>query len=78
MDAWTGIDRSLSLRACIAGTWDESNEGFEVQGRVSSSDSWSQIELIRGYPYSNSYDVGDTLPVAGGDDYVCVQKDGLV
>ena len=62
MMAWTGPGRMLHFRAAIAGyAWTENGEGFIIQGRAASTDIWSTIKLIRGWPYSDTYVKGVTF-----------------
>ena len=62
MSAWTGTGRVLALRASIAGysSFDRGG-GLMVEGRADSAHAWSQIELLEGWEYSNSYIAGGTL-----------------
>ena len=79
MSAWIGIGRQLRFHASIAGrAWVDTGEGLEIQGRVDSTDSWSRIELIEGWPYSDTYLTGDTITDAAGDTLTCVQNGGWV
>lgn len=82
MTAWTGTDRTLRFRAAIMGyAWTENGEGFEIQGRVSASDSWARIELIRGWSYSDTYATGNTIDrgdAGTDDDLTCAQNGGWV
>ena len=50
MSAWTGSGRILSLRASIAGEFSVTG-GISVQGRISNSDAFNQIELLEGWAY---------------------------
>ena len=77
MSAWTGAGRQMLLRASIQGAF-SSVEGLEVEGRASTSDSWTRIELIEGWAYSNSYQSGGTVTDAGGDTQTFSQIGGWI
>ena len=80
MAAWVDSMRIMAFRASIAGTGTFDTEGgFLVEGRVSSSDSWSTIELIEGWSYNaNGYTAGGTLTDSNGDAQDIAQDGGWV
>ena len=80
MDSWTGLRRILSLRLAIAGAaWVDDGEGFEIQGRASSSDSWERIRLIHGWTYAGTaYTAGTTITDSESASLNCVQDGGWV
>ena len=79
MTEWTGSARKMELRAAIQGAaWTQTGEGFQIQGRADAGDAWTTIALLRGWPYSNSYDAGDTITDANGDALECAQDGGWV
>ena len=73
----SAIGRVLRLRCCIQGSFGDGDaEGLRVQGKVAPADDWVDIQLIRGWDYSNNYVVGDSLPVNGGPARDCVLAGG--
>ena len=81
MAAWTGLGRMLLLRACIQGSGSYPNDsasGLQIQGRASSSDSWSLIDLLEGWAYDTNYVVGSTVTDSLGVTQTIVQDGGWV
>ena len=79
-----GTARTITLRTCITGRWNLETDsqgvvpqGLAVEGKTESG-SWTQITLLRGYAYSNTYTVGDTITDYGGATLTCVQDGGWV
>lgn len=70
MEDWLGDGRTLRFRICSTGTF----TNMYVQGRASSSDSWSNIQQIGRWSYSNSRQQGDAI----GSTLVCSQDGNWV
>ena len=78
MSQWIGAGRTLEFRACIQGAaWVDVGEGFEVQGRATSTDAWERIALLEGWGF-DAYVTGDTITDANGDGQMCAQDGGWV
>ena len=81
MAGWTGSGRMLLLRACIQGSGSYPNDsasGLQIQGRVSSSDPWTLIDLLEGWAYDTNYVVGNTVTDSLGVTQTIVQDGGWV
>ena len=78
MTGWTGNGRTLNFRACIAGDFGDTGEGLRIEGRVLSSDSWTTIETVEGWAYSNTYTTNDTITDENSDTLTCAQDGGWV
>ena len=81
MTAWTGLGRMLLLRACIQGSGSYPNDsasGLQIQGRASSSDPWTLIDLLEGWAYDTNYVVGNTVTDSLGVTQTIVQDGGWV
>ena len=73
----TFLNRVLHIRICIQGDWDNADtEGLRIESRILNTDAWELRTLIRGWVYSDFYDVGDQLQVYGGPGRVCVEAGG--
>ena len=81
MATWTGLGRTLLLRACIQGDGtypNDSASGLQIQGRDSDSDAWTVIDLLEGWAYNDSLTPGDTVTDSRGIDRVIAQAGGWV
>ena len=72
--------RTLTLRMCIQGTPFSlsATSGMHIQHRASSSDSWADAGLIRGWAYLGLRNVGSTWNDYGGTTLTCVADGGWV
>ena len=48
-----GTDRSVRLRVCLQGVFDDGEEGFSIESRPTGG-TWTRQELIYGWAYSNA------------------------
>ena len=73
-------NRTLTLRMCIQGTPFSlsATSGMHIQHRASSSDSWVDAGLIRGWAYLGLRNVGSTWNDYGGTTLTCVADGGWV
>lgn len=82
MAEWDGVRRTVDFRANIAGEWGDvsgQDEGFDIEGRASSSDTWTRIEIVEGWDYSaTGYMSGGTVTDAAGDTQTFAQDGGWV
>ena len=53
--------RTLHMRLCLQGDFNDGVEGLEIQHRASNSDTWAQAGFVHGWTYSNNYDTGETV-----------------
>ena len=79
MATWTGTGRQMALRASIAGlgTFD-TDGGMMVEGRADNGDPWTEIDLLEGWGYSNTYVAGESLTDWAGDTQAIAQDGGWV
>ena len=83
MAEWDGVRRTVDFRANIAGEWGDvsgQDEGFDIEGRASSSDTWTRIEIVEGWDYSaTGYMSGGTVTDAAGTlRHLLRMGDGLI
>ena len=79
MSDWEDSNRTLNLRASIAGNNSLANSGgLMIEGRISDGDAWQEIELLEGWAYSESYTTGGTLTDNNGDSHLIALNGGWV
>ena len=68
--------RTLRLQASIMGDWDTDGEGMVVQTQPTGG-TWTDVRVVNGWLYGNTYVVGDTIiPYQGGRAFTCVRNGG--
>ena len=72
-----GTDRSVRLRVCLQGVFDDGEEGFSIESRPTGG-TWTRQELIYGWAYSNARVDGGTFVDYDGETQDVVVDGGWI